>query len=263
MPHHTAFSGTAPRFTARPTLPVAARPGRGRLLILGILLLLSGIMAAGNAARAQGDGEFLSPNPPRNTLESAPPSDIGLGATAPAHGPAPDSNSNSDSARPLIPGLRLETPDTGTAAAPATPPPEDIPQILLDEMAEMERYCNNNTYYAAYHDCRCVAIKFLDARMASSPETSRDRIFQSVSSECPNEEGIAGLVFQSCSDIMRNLRPNDFERFCTCTANDVATSYAARPSMNMRYIQDLRKRAMLRCGVANNPAINNSPYLNR
>ena len=160
--------------------------------------------------------------------------------------------------KPALPNLNLETPDTGTGKSSAIDP-KDIPEILMREVNEIEKSCNYNTLYAAYHDCRCIAVKFLDARLNSDPDRSRDAIYQKVSSECPNEPGIAGFIYKGCTEVMQYARPKDFDKFCSCSANDVARSYTARPNMNMRYIEGLRKRAYIRCGVAEQPDYN-SPY---
>ncbi len=155
-------------------------------------------------------------------------------------------------------GLNLETQPGGAAAATAIDP-KDIPEILMKEVNEVERSCNYNTTYAAYHDCRCVAVKFLDARLKSDPDRPRHVIYQTVINECPNPPGIAGHIYQGCVDVMQYARPSDFEKFCTCTANDVAQSYKDRPNMNTRYIEGLRKRAMVRCGVGEPPAYKTGP----
>lgn len=147
-----------------------------------------------------------------------------------------------------LPDLNLETKSTGGPGASIDP--SQIPDILLKEVEEIQKNCTYNTFYAAFHDCRCVAVKFLDARLNSDPEGSRDAIYQRVANECPNEPGIAGHIFTGCVDVMQYARPKDFDKFCTCAANDVARSYTNQPVMNMRYIEDLRKRAFVRCGIA-------------
>lgn len=160
--------------------------------------------------------------------------------------------------QPGLPELNLETPNSGTGTSSAILP-EDIPEILLREVQDIERNCNYNTLYAAYHDCRCIAVKFLDARLNSNPDSSRDAVFQKVASQCPNEPGIAGFIYKGCVEVMQYARPEDFDKFCKCSANSVARSYTARPNMNVRYIENLRKKAYISCGIAERPDYN-SPY---
>lgn len=159
-----------------------------------------------------------------------------------------------------LPQLNLES-QNENAGESSMISPTDIPAPLLEEMNTIERQCVNNTLYAAYHDCRCIAIKFLDARLKSDPvKNTMDSIFQRVANECPNTPGIAGYIYSSCIDVMQYARPEDYQKFCTCTANQVAENYTARPNMNMRYISQLRSKAFTSCGIAQN-ATTNSPYL--
>jgi hypothetical protein len=156
--------------------------------------------------------------------------------------------------------LDLQTKDPHSGAGAIDP--ADIPDILMAEMKEVENNCAANTTYSSFHDCRCIAVKFLDARLKSDPERSKDVAFNSISSECPNTPGIAGYVYKGCADVMKNGRPNDFDKFCSCAANQVAEAYTKAPMMSMRYIDNLRKRAFINCGIGNNPGYN-SPYLQK
>ena len=131
----------------------------------------------------------------------------------------------------------------------------------MAEMNEIESNCNANFMYSAFHDCRCIAVKFLDARLESDPNRSKDLVFNAVSNQCPNTPGIAGYIYKSCADVLKNERP-DHEKLCECAANQVATGYTQNPIMNIRHIDNLRKRALVDCGIGNNPAYN-SPYLQK
>ena len=146
-------------------------------------------------------------------------------------------------------------------AASSTVNPADIPDVLMAEMNEIESNCNANYMYSAFHDCRCIAVKFLDARLKSDPNRSKDLVFTAVSNQCPNTPGIAGYIYKSCTDVMKNERP-DYNQLCECAANQVAASYTLNPVMNIRHIDNLRKRALVDCGIGNNPAYN-SPYLQK
>ena len=144
-------------------------------------------------------------------------------------------------------GLTILTPKDGPRSVDEIPP-EELPQELLDEMTSVEAECTRNSFYAAYHDCRCIAVKFFDERIKRGPYAVRNIIMNDVNNQCPNEAGIAGHIYRSCTEYMSWARP-DYEDFCKCTANKVAERYARTPRMNTRYIQGLRKNAMLECGM--------------
>jgi hypothetical protein len=208
------------------------------ILCLSALLFIQPLAAYARDG-APADGPLLSPTP------------VILG------GNNPDSNTN----RNPDPGtLNLQTEAPKDASQEVDP--ADIPDILLEEMADVENNCNANAMYSAFHDCRCIAVKFLDARLKSDPDRSKDIVFNAVSNQCPNPPGIAGYIYKSCADVMKNERPQDFDKFCTCSANQVAETYAKTPMMNIRYIDGLRKNAFINCGIGNNPAYN-SPYLQK
>lgn len=221
---------------------------RAVLTAFSFLFLLP--IVAGPALAQGGSGSLLQPSAP--SVLGAP-----LTETAPA--PETLQTPPEGAKQPSPADLKLETgkiPGESTTIAP-----DEIPEIILKEMQQIEKNCNANVMYAAFHDCRCIAVKFLDARIKSNPETSgSDRVFQSIQNECPDEPGIAGFVYKSCADVMRYARPKDFEKFCKCSANQVARNYSQRPRMNMRYIDNLRKSAFVSCGIAEDPAYN-SPYL--
>jgi hypothetical protein len=129
--------------------------------------------------------------------------------------------------------------------------PKDIPDILLEEMKEIERRCESNYFYSSFHDCRCIAVKFLDERMKSDPDIAQFIIFRRVNAQCPDKPAIAGFVYRSCYDMMKRDRP-DFVNFCECVAKDMTEKYAERPLVNMSYIEGLRKDAFRGCGSLQN-----------
>ncbi len=130
--------------------------------------------------------------------------------------------------------------------------PADIPEILMNEMKEIERNCEANYFYSSFHNCRCVAVKFLDERLKSDPDIPQSTIFKRVNAQCPDKIAIAGFVYRSCYDFMKFHRPDDYVDFCECAAKDVAEKYAARPAVNLRYIESLRKKAFIGCGMGQN-----------
>lgn len=147
--------------------------------------------------------------------------------------------------------VQTSLPGPAPAFDPSALDLSEVPEIVLRDMDQVVRNCRANYIYSRFHDCECIGVKFLDARLAGDPGRSRDAIFQSVSNECPDELEIAGFIYTSCSDFMRTRRPDDFESFCTCAANAVATRYTRAPRANMRYIENIRKQAYLDCGLGN------------
>lgn len=186
-----------------------------------------------------------------------------------AAGTAAAATTLSPAASKSVPGGTAGTTSTAPAASGAikdltlsTPSPDknkdidpkDIPDVLMDEMKQVETDCHNNYFYSNFHDCRCVAVKFLDARIKSDPDTPRSRIYENVASQCPDPVSIAGYVYTSCASFLKATRPDDYVPICKCTANTVATQYTAHPNMNIRYIERLRKGAYHSCGLNGNPA---------
>lgn len=145
---------------------------------------------------------------------------------------------------------------------PSTLNPEDIPEIVWQEMLDVEETCRQNGFYSSFHDCRCIAIKFLDARLRNDPGRSKDSIFNFVSRECPDEVAIAGFIYSGCSDFMKQRAPTKFSEFCTCTANNVARIYKQNPMPNMRHIENIQREAYVECGIANTRETNNRTPLN-
>lgn len=136
---------------------------------------------------------------------------------------------------------------------PSAIDPADIPDILMNEMKEIEKNCRDNYFYSSFHDCRCIAVKFLDERLKSNPETAQSTIFKRINAQCPDKVAIAGFIYRSCYDFMKFHRPQDYVAFCECTARDVAEKYAERPAVNLHYIERLRRNAFKGCGLGQNP----------
>lgn len=136
--------------------------------------------------------------------------------------------------------------------------PENIPDILMAEVMDIKNNCDASGLYATYHDCNCIAVKFLDERLKSDPDTPKERVKKIVENRCPNTPAIAGFMYTSCVSFRKRDDPEGYVSFCTCAANEVAKRYSEHPDMNLRYIRRLKKEAFVSCGIANNPA-----YINR
>ena len=188
---------------------------------------------------------------------SAPASDTLLSPTAPAiqdASPVPstlDTMNEPYDPKKLPESLSLGSGPRREQAEVKEIDPKDIPDILMDEMKEIERRCESNYFYSSFHDCRCIAVKFLDERMKSDPEIAQFMIFRRVSAQCPDKTAIAGFVYRNCYDMMKRNRP-DFVNFCECVADDMTRKYSERPMVNMSYIESLRKDAFRSCGSLQN-----------
>lgn len=172
--------------------------------------------------------------------------------------PAPDGMTGGAMTNPAD-GNSTATLKLGTGNNPSAQSidPKDIPDIVLEEMQNVEDNCRANYFYSSFHDCRCVAVKFVDARMRNDPAIPKERIFEQVATQCPDEPSIAGFIYKSCADYMKTIR-KDYVGFCKCSANNVARAYSKTPVMNMRYIEGLRRNAFVTCGIGNRS--NDLPY---
>lgn len=132
-------------------------------------------------------------------------------------------------------------------------PPEDIPDILMAEFVDVQTNCENNYYYSSFHDCRCVAVQYLEARMKGDPSLSRDQVFKQVAAKCPDKVAIAGFIYPACYDLMKTQSPDNYRSLCECTAREVAEKYTQRPIVSLSYIESLRRNAFLTCGLGDKP----------
>lgn len=214
-----------------------------RRLICGTVLTLT--LSGGISYAA----DVLKPNTPSLTSTTT--------TTETVVTPAPTA-ANPGTLPPATPGSALTSKPADTLLLSTTPAipamdPKDIPDIVMKEMQEIQKNCERNYFYSSFHDCKCVAVKFLDARMKSDPDVPKERIFTQIAGQCVDEPSIAGYIYKSCADYMQHTRPSDYVSFCRCSANDVAKSYTKAPVMNLRYIEGLRRNAFVKCGIGNNP----------
>lgn len=126
---------------------------------------------------------------------------------------------------------------------------KDIPDEVLEEAETFMNYCRNTSHMMEHYDCRCLAVSYLDKRMELGPEADRSVIIFSISRECPDAAGAAGMHFQRC---MRtpSLMPEgiNLEEFCTCMANtyaDLYGRYKTGPGSNA--FVNIQSQAMTMC----------------
>lgn len=126
--------------------------------------------------------------------------------------------------------------------------PEDIQVDLATEAEQQYNRCANKGTFSKYYDCKCVAEKYLHARIMQGPEKGRQNLLTEVVLECPYAEGIAGFQYQKCVKRFGMDVVFDLEKFCTCYANSIAKNFAEKPSMHSQYVNFLTNRAMSECG---------------
>lgn len=126
--------------------------------------------------------------------------------------------------------------------------PEDIQVDLAREAEQQYNRCASKGTFSKYYDCKCVAEKYLHARIMQGPETGKHNLLTDVVLECPYEEGIAGFQYQKCVKRFAMDVVFDLEAFCTCYANSIAKNFTEKPSMHSQYVNLLSNRAMTECG---------------
>lgn len=129
-------------------------------------------------------------------------------------------------------------------------PSESIDPAYLDEMDRIYNTCAGSSLYSTYYDCRCQAVKFLDARIKRGPNPPTEYILSDINTECANVAGLAGYAYELCTGKLSLLNYKDkaFAPFCECFANAYARSYAKAPRLSSRHVQLLQKKAYQTCG---------------
>lgn len=126
--------------------------------------------------------------------------------------------------------------------------PDEIQSDLMIEAEKEYQKCTRKGAYSKYYDCRCIAIKFLDARIKRGPEAHSQHILGEVTLECPYAAGVAGLSYRKCESMFAMGIVGDLDKFCTCFANSVAKTFSAKPSMHSQYVSYLHQKAIAECG---------------
>lgn len=121
----------------------------------------------------------------------------------------------------------------------------ELQQEVIDEGDEVYQRCINKKSYATYHDCKCMAPHFIEARLAD-PETPQPLLMSRISKKCPNTAGIAGMAYNGCKNI--SISKDKPEGFCDCVANSVARQYENNPVARIEIYQIYNNRAFGECG---------------
>ncbi len=114
--------------------------------------------------------------------------------------------------------------------------------------------CNANEDYGQFHDCSCVAKKYMDYRVLQGPGNSNTTIMTEISKpdiirECINEAGVAEHFYRSCV-INYGDRKSDIEGYCTCFADSMGKAYREQAVVSDHSMQRLNKESHRGCGGA-------------
>lgn len=114
-------------------------------------------------------------------------------------------------------------------ALPINPPSaqEDEYKKVKDEyIEEAQRFfeqCGQDYTLKQYYDCECLAVKYLDDRIASGPDKNSQNILMSIRGYCHDATIAAGETYSSCMTDGTIFPPGQTaEQYCTCFANTFA-----------------------------------------
>lgn len=125
--------------------------------------------------------------------------------------------------------------------------PEDIQQNIITEAQKVESDCRLDSTYATYHDCRCIADKFLAKRVLSGPAPSTSSLAYQLDLQCINVKGIKVKAFDQCLHLISHEKRGNKAALCSCFANKVAQSYNDKPDPNYRYLGRISGDALVAC----------------
>lgn len=149
-------------------------------------------------------------------------------------------------------------PESMPEADQPTPPTnyEDIPDEYLDEAQRFGEYCKKEINLRQWHDCECLAVKYLDHRIKVGPEAHSSVIMLAIEEQCPDATEAAGVRYQQCiGDALLMPENIPIEQFCTCYANTFARLFEAgqyEPGSGTSI--KLQVKARLECEDQNHPS---------
>jgi hypothetical protein len=130
--------------------------------------------------------------------------------------------------------------------------------IFSDEEKDEEamyvyEQCSKDHYKSTYRDCECVAGSFRrerDNEKLAPQDYILRNIYSKNNQQCINSPAIAASNYDFCIETIPVIRPREKnnEKFCECVANKVAKNFGDNPSLNTRFIEQLRKDAFMSCG---------------
>ena len=149
---------------------------------------------------------------------------------------------------PFIAPEKQQAPEAVRADEVYAQLPPDIQKMLIEETDFVHTYCQGQDMFASFHDCECVAAKFLDRRVLDydpglDPVTIADR----VADQCPNAPGVAGYGYNQCVGLYGWQMPVGLESFCTCYGNSFSELYMKDPRSVIPNITGIGSASLLRC----------------
>lgn len=130
----------------------------------------------------------------------------------------------------------------------------DLQDELLEEAQQVYGECSQKMDYRDFHDCRCIASRFLESRLMQGPDRNRYDILNEIRSQCADAPAIAGTSYEMCmtrlallSPQTRHLRDKEIETHCKCFARTMARRYTGAPNPDYTYIAIMRANVMQEC----------------
>jgi hypothetical protein len=129
----------------------------------------------------------------------------------------------------------------------------DIQGKVMTEARSVEEQCAGDNTYSIYHDCHCIAGKFIDARI-DDPEKGRENLTFALRKECVNAPAIIKYSYEVCVKRFSRFMPktqgySDEERsaYCKCFGNTMAASYSNTPDPRHSYISNMQVQVLNSC----------------
>ena len=130
--------------------------------------------------------------------------------------------------------------------------PPELQQEILEEAETVHQKCSERYTFSRFHDCDCVAAKFVDARIEQGPGLGAVYVAQNVAVQCPNKPGIAGFAWDQCQNVAEHM-PYGRDEFCTCFARQYVDEYMERPILKTPWLNTVMTRSLGKCDKGNGP----------
>lgn len=118
-------------------------------------------------------------------------------------------------------------------------PYENVPDAFIEEAIYAQEECEADERISNHYDCKCRAIKLLNARIKAGEKARYKSLLLSIKDQCLDGTGLAGEQYNKCIadfrmyvDVPKNVSK---EKFCYCIGNQYAKGYelyGKAPSVN-------------------------------
>ncbi len=129
----------------------------------------------------------------------------------------------------------------------AQPVDKEREQRTYQEAIDVYQECTTTSYLSNYHDCRCVAGAFYNARLAEPAPTQRGVLLGTILPQCPDLPRIASIKYQQCIDWAKLQRPDNYQEYCQCYGATFAKNFEGQTAPLSRIEPKLAKFALKRC----------------